>query len=144
MLFWWAPFDYLYFLFFFANEPGLGTLIGLTPFTSSVGWYKIRTHDPLIINLVRYPLGQIFALSYTKLTIGSYGKFVQSVLSFSALGAITINLKFWRRKSSSDREREKLTKLKFSTWKKLFQQSKQKLLLNSNLLFLGFSKYPSK
>jgi len=36
--------------------------MALTPFPSSVGWDKIRTHDLLIVNLVCYPLDQAFAL----------------------------------------------------------------------------------
>ena len=41
--------------------------MALTPFPSSVGWDKIRTHDLPIVNLVCYPLDQAFAQLLMKL-----------------------------------------------------------------------------
>jgi len=68
ILFWCTPFGYLYYLSFQSmSEQGLGAGIDpgmdLTPFPSSVGWYKIWAHDLSIVNLVRYPLDQAFAPS---------------------------------------------------------------------------------
>jgi len=50
--------DWVYF-----NRPGKA----LKPFPSSVGWGEIWTHEPLIVNLVRYPLDQAFALGKVSL-----------------------------------------------------------------------------
>ena len=46
------------------NEPGLGTgiksVMDLTPFSSSIGWAGIQTHDILIMSRVRYQLDRTF------------------------------------------------------------------------------------
>jgi len=55
----------IFFLFnYWMNQDGYFNWPGmvLTPFPSSIGWDKIRTHNLLIVNLVCYPLDQAFAL----------------------------------------------------------------------------------
>ena len=79
-LFWCASFGYpFFFLLFFSNEPGLGTGIetgfAVTPFPSSIGCARTRTHDLSIVSRVRYQLDWTFSQSSQPSLTGSFQSF---------------------------------------------------------------------
>ncbi len=114
--------------------------MALTPFPSSVGWDKIRTHGLSIVNLVCYPLDQAFAHQMKSLIfsipLSSHLKGCLSCFKSVSINSndgwkikrdVSIVDAFWRRILKN-------RILDFFIWKQVRQQQDQNMI---KILFLS-------